>query len=69
MMETPEDRQRLFTLTAEEVELVRQALMTEKNVIIDVHVKYPAIDAYIIKARDKINNLLSRIKEWKDESE
>lgn len=57
----------LFSITPEEVELVKQSLLTEKNVIIDIHVKYPAVDAYIIKTRDKINNLLNRIKQWQDE--
>ena len=58
------DNTPLFTLTAEEVELVRQALLTEKNVVIDIHCKFPAVDSYIIPTRDKINNLLTRIKQF-----
>lgn len=56
----------LFTLTAEELETVRQALLTEKIVVIDIQCKFQAVDSYIIPTRDKINNLLTRIKQWQD---
>lgn len=62
------DNKPLFTLTAEEVELTKQALMLAKNQIIESYVRFPAIEAYLVKERDKIFKLLDRIKQWQDEN-
>ena len=56
-MKTPDDKP-LFTLTAEEVEIVRDSLR--------IDLFYYARDKRDFETVQKINNILTRIKQWQD---
>ena len=58
----------LFAITAEEVEMTKRALISDLTQIIDDCLRFPEIETYLVKERDKTFKFLDRIRQWKDEN-
>ena len=56
-----------FTLTAEEVEIVENALKGLKTMIVNTYCSVPEIEPSLRESRIRVGNLLTRIKQWQDE--
>ena len=59
---------RLFALTAEEVEVVENALKSLKLILVNTYCSVPEIEPSLRESRIKVDNLLTRIKQWQDET-
>lgn len=55
-----------FELTAEEVEIVEQALKGLRTIIVDAYCMAPEVESSLRESRIIVDNILERIKEYKD---
>ena len=65
-MKTNENKP-IFTLNPEEVEVVEHALKGLRTIIVDAYCSVPEIEPSLRESRIRVDNILERIKEYKDE--